>query len=132
VEILFGYSTEGGILHTALPWLIEFFGWISAFIDIAAIVLLTIGALRFIWGVACAELERDGPERVRRTNRRRVELARYILASLELFIAADIIHTALSLAFADILFLGALVAIRSIISFFLERELEQVRKELNE
>lgn len=132
MEYLFDYSTEGSILHTAAPWLIEFFGWISAFIDLAAILLLTIGALRFIWGVTFAELERDGPERGRRTNRRRVELARYILASLELFIAADIIHTAISLAFADILFLGALVVIRSIISFFLERELEQVEKELRE
>ncbi|MFN4098657.1 MAG: DUF1622 domain-containing protein [Pararhodobacter sp.] len=132
MEVLFEYSTEGSILHTAAPWLITFFGWISAFINVAAVVLLTIGALRFIWGVAVAEMERDGPERVRRTNRRRVELARYILASLELFIAADIIHTAVSLAFADILFLGALVLIRSVISYFLERELEQVQKELNE
>jgi len=73
-----------------------------------------------------------GVDRVRETNRERVELGRYILASLELFIVSDIIHTALSLAFADLLFLGLLVVIRSVISYFLDRELDQLRKELGE
>ena len=67
-----------------------------------------------------------------KTNRERVELGRYILASLELFIVSDIIHTALSLAFADILFLGLLVVIRSLTSYFLDRELDQLKKELGE
>ena len=69
---------------------------------------------------------------MRETNRERVELGRYILASLELFIVSDIIHTALSLAFADLLFLGLLVVIRSVISYFLDRELDQLRKELGD
>ena len=93
---------------------------------------MAIGAARFILGVAGAELSRDGLARVQRTNRRRVELGRYILASLELFIVSDIIHTALSLAFADILFLGLLVVIRSLTSYFLDRELDQLKKELGE
>ena len=81
---------------------------------------------------ALFEGPRDGLARVQRTNRRRVELGRYILASLELFIVSDIIHTALSLAFADILFLGLLVVIRSLTSYFLDRELDQLKKELGE
>ena len=60
-------------------------------------------------GVVIAEVGKSGPERVRRTNRERIELGRYILAGLELFIVSDIIHTALSLALADLVFLGLLV-----------------------
>ncbi|MFG6543258.1 DUF1622 domain-containing protein, partial [Sulfitobacter sp. M22298] len=92
--------------------------------------LLLIGAARFLTGVTIAEIAQKGPERVRRTNRERIELGRYILAGLELFIVSDVIHTAISLRFADLLFLLMLVIIRSITSFFLDRELEQLKKEL--
>jgi uncharacterized membrane protein len=54
-------------------------------------------------------------------------LGRYILAGLELLIVSDVIHTALSFQLEDIAFLGALVLVRSVISFFLERELKELR-----
>ncbi len=123
---------EGGILHGQFHWLVELLEWCAAIVDIAAVLLILLGAVRFILGVSGAELFRRGAERVSKTNRERVELGRYILASLELFIVSDIIHTALSLAFADLMFLGLLVVIRSIISFFLDRELEQLKKDLGE
>ncbi|MFG6562670.1 DUF1622 domain-containing protein [Sulfitobacter sp. 1A13421] len=130
MENLIELETEGGILHHFLPWLIEGFEILAAVIDIAAIILLLIGAARFLTGVTIAEIAQKGPERVRRTNRERIELGRYILAGLELFIVSDVIHTAISLRFADLLFLLMLVVIRSITSFFLDRELEQLKKEL--
>ena len=61
-----------------------------------------------------------------------MQLGRYILAALELLIVSDIIHTALSLALKDLLFLGLLVLIRSVISFFLDREIRDIRAELGE
>lgn len=132
MESLIELKTEGGVLHGALPWLIEIFEVLAAVIDIAAIILLLIGAGRFLTGVAIAEIGKSGPERVRRTNRERIELGRYILAGLELFIVSDVIHTAISLRFADLMFLLLLVIIRSITSFFLDRELEQLKKELGD
>ena len=124
------FETREGVLHGQFGWLIHILEWVSAIIELAAIALLVVGALRFIAGVVVAELSRTGPERVQKTNRERIELGRYILAGLELFIVADIIRTALSLAFADLLFLGLLVVIRSIISYFLDRELKELKKEL--
>ncbi len=124
------FQTEEGVLHGHLGPLVEALEWIAAGIDLFAIALLLLGAARFIVGVARAEFRREDSERVQRTNRERIELGRYILAGLELFIVSDIIHTALSLAFADLIFLGLLVVIRSLISFFLDRELEQVKQEL--
>ncbi|MFD2738579.1 DUF1622 domain-containing protein [Sulfitobacter aestuarii] len=127
---LIDMESEGGVLHGQLPWLIEILEILAAVIDLAAILLLLIGASRFIIGVAVAELGRKGVERVRRTNRERIELGRYILAGLELFIVSDVIHTALSLRFSDLMFLLMLVVIRSITSYFLERELGQLKQEL--
>jgi uncharacterized membrane protein len=126
------FKASEGVLHGQFGWLINALEWVSAIIELAAIALLVLGAARFILGVATAEIARSGAERVQRTNRERIELGRYILAGLELFIVADIIRTALSLALADLLFLGLLVVIRSLISFFLDRELEQLRKELRD
>ena len=123
---------EGGILHGQFSWLVELLEWAAAIVDIAAVVLILLGAVRFIIGVSGAEIFGRGSERVNRTNRERIELGRYILASLELFIVSDIIHTALGLAFSDLMFLGLLVVIRSITSFFLDRELEQLKKDLGE
>ncbi len=124
------FKASEGVLHGQLGWLIGALEWVSAIIELAAIALLVIGAFRFILGVATAEIAKTGSSRVQRTNRERIELGRYILAGLELFIVADIIRTALSLAFADLLFLGLLVVIRSIISYFLDRELKELRREL--
>ena len=124
------FQTGEGVLHGEFGWLISILEWFAAIIELAAIAMLLLGAGRFIAGVAVAELRRTGTERVQKTNRERIELGRYILAGLELFIVADIIRTALSLAFSDLLFLGLLVVIRSIISYFLDRELKELKKEL--
>ena len=120
------------LLHGALAWLGAALEGVSAAIDVLATLLLLIGALRFTLNVLRAELSREGTDRVRRTNRGRIELGRYILAGLELLIVSDIIHSALSLAIADVVYLGLLVLIRSLISFFLDRELGQLRQELEE
>ncbi len=130
METLAALETGEGVLHGQLPWLVALLEWASAAIDLAAILLLLVGAGRFILGVVVAELVRRGPERVEKTNRERIELGRYILAGLELFIVSDVIHTALSLRFSDLLFLLLLVIIRSITSYFLERELDTLKKEL--
>jgi uncharacterized membrane protein len=120
------------VLHGELAWLVAALEWVSAAIDVLAILLLLIGALRFAVDVIRAELSHEGAERVRRTNRGRIELGRYILAGLELLIVSDIIHSALSLAISDVIYLGLLVLIRSLISYFLDRELGQLRQELGE
>lgn len=118
------------VLHEHFAGLVMTLEWVSAAIELASIVIMLIGSARFIAGFVGAEFRRDGTERVRRINRERVELGRYILAGLELFIVSDIIHAALSLALEDLLFLGLLVLIRSVISYFLDREMRQIREEL--
>lgn len=127
---LLGVETSATVLHTNFPWLVEILEWAAAGIDLAAILLLLIGGVRFIARIAVFEM--SGPERMPRMARARAELGRYILAGLEVFIVSDIIHVALSLSLADLLFLGLLVVIRSIVSFFLDRELEHLRKELDD
>jgi uncharacterized membrane protein len=132
MESIWEIGMGEGVLHREFSWLVEALDIVTVVIDILAILLLLIGAVRFILGVARAELSGNETKRLRGTNRERIELGRYILAGLELLIVSDIIHTSLSLALADLLFLGLLVLIRSLISFFLDRELGELRRELGE
>ena len=131
MEALTNLQTEETILHAHLGRLVEILEWAAAIVDVFAILILLIGAIRFIVGVTIAEISRDGQRRTRGVNRERMELGRYILAGLELFIVSDVVHTALSLKFADLLFLLLLVIIRSIISYFLDRELAQLKDEVD-
>lgn len=126
------YVREDSILHGEIDWLVHAFEWVATAIDVFGCIILIIGGIRFIVGFVRAEVSRSNLARVRGVNGERVELGRYILAGLELLIVSDIIHTALSLAMADLVFLGLLVVIRSLISFFLDRELAEVKRELGE
>ena len=119
-----------GPLQSELARLAHGLEWVIAGIDLASIAIMLIGSLRFIVGFVKAEVSGDAAERVKRIDRERMELGRYILSALELLIVSDIIHTALSLALADLLILGLLVLIRSLISFFLDREIREIRGEM--
>jgi uncharacterized membrane protein len=113
------------LLHARFPGLVEGLTWVEAGIDLCAIAVMLIGVVRFLAGFLRAEAAGGG--RLAGIDRARVELGRYILAGLELFIVSDIIETALSLQLTDLVFLGLLVAIRSAISYFLEREVQNIR-----
>jgi uncharacterized membrane protein len=131
-ETLEDLAAAPGPLHGELAWLAHALEWASTAIDLVAIAIMLIGAIRFTLGFSAAELRAEAAARVQGIDRHRAELGRYILSALELLIVSDIIHTALSLALEDLVFLGLLVLIRSVISFFLDRELRDIRDELRE
>lgn len=125
-SMLNGIVAAPGPLQGELSQLAHGLEWVIAAIDLASIAIMLIGSLRFILGFVRAETSGDPDLRVRRIDRERMELGRYILSALELLIVSDIIHTALSLALSDLLILGLLVLIRSLISFFLNREIREI------
>lgn len=119
---------EGGkesLLHAHLPALAEALTWVEAGIDLFAITVMLIGVMCFVADFLWAETSGQG--RIAAIDESRIELGRYSLAGLELFIVSDIIETALSLQLLDLVFLGLLVAIRSAISHYLEREVTNIR-----
>ena len=118
-----------GVLHSELAGFVQVLDWVAALVALVAIAVMLIGTARFLRGFLEAEIKREESARARVINRERVELGRYILAGLELFIVSDIIHTALSLALGDLVFLALLVAIRSAISYFLDREIREIKED---
>ena len=106
------------------------FEWMVVVIELFAILILIAGLVQAVRAFASGEAgAREGHERGHRLNLGRLTLGRHILSGLEVLIVADLIRTMLHLNAENILLLGGLVAIRSLISFFLERELTHLEKD---
>lgn len=90
-----------------------------------------MGIVVIIWGtlVATAEFFRFELTRVRGGNKcpgrelTRHHYGSYILLGLEFLIAADIVHTLMQPDLTELAGLGAIVVIRTVLSFFLNREM---------
>ena len=91
-----------------------------------------LGVLVIVFGVACgpvrfvrAEYRAAGGAEVEEDRKRlRHVLGYYLLLGLEFLIAADIIDTLMKPSVHDLIILGAIVVIRTIISYSLNAELK--------
>jgi uncharacterized membrane protein len=109
------------------------FEWLVTIVELFAILILVLGLARFSVSFISGEvLRRSALERTHAINTGRIELARHILAALEVFIVSDIIRTVLDLTFENLLLLGGLVVIRTVISVVLDWEMRVLEKEQRE
>lgn len=106
------------------------FEWLVSIIELFAILILVLGLARFSASFINGEvLRRTAIQRTHAINAGRIELARHILAALEVFIVSDIIRTVLDLTFANLMLLGGLVVIRTVISLVLDWEMRVLEQE---
>lgn len=96
-----------------------------------------VGVAVVVWGVAEAVIRFFGllfarkmshAVLVRKTARIRERLGAHLLLALDIFIGADIIKSVISPAWEHIAMLGAVVLIRVVLSYFLEREMERTHQ----
>lgn len=118
------------VMQDHMPRFAEWLGWAIVGIELIAVAILFVGLARFLWGYLASEVLRAPMvARDSRANLARIVLARYILMALEVFIVADLLMTLLSASLQSLLFLALLVLVRSVISYFLEHELREIRAE---
>ena len=109
---------------------------IIPFFEVIAMILNVISILVISWGVLLAMVSfikpivtrNDFSEIIGVNTNIKNNLGSYILLGLEILICADIIQTILNPNFNDILMLASIVVIRTVISFFLQREIEASEK----
>ena len=63
-------------------------------------------------------------------NEVRLYLGRYLALGLEFQLGADILATAVAPTLDDVILLGAIAAIRTVLNYFLSQELERERREV--
>lgn len=101
--------------------------------DFIVVCLNFLSIFAIVWGVLIAGIdfvryeltEKDRLVAARENNFIRNYLGSYVLLGLEILIAADIIETIIHPTFEDIVRLAAVVIIRTVISYFLNKEIER-------
>jgi len=99
---------------------------ISFLITIVGAVIITWGVLSVIVEFLLSEYNLLTKKEVAEKSEGylRHKLGKYILLGLEFMVAGDIIHTALRPSKEELIILGSIVAIRTVISYFLNKELK--------
>ncbi len=101
-------------------------------INIVSFSLNIIGALVTIWGILISlveflKKEISAKEKSVQLNEAiRIKLGSYLVLALEFFIAGDIVKTIITPTWESLGILGAIVVIRTILSYFLTKDLKKV------
>jgi uncharacterized membrane protein len=103
--------------------------------DILQVVILTVsglGTVVVVWGVIESivaflglKFSFAGADAVSRSETIRQRLGAHLLLGLEIFIAADIISSAVSPSWEKVGILVSIVGVRTVLSYFLRMELKQ-------
>ena len=100
-------------------------------INAVSIMVLLWGVLLTVKDFVISEIKsKDRIEAVKKITIVKNCLGNYILLGLEILICADIIESILNPTFHDIIVLASIVVIRTVISYFLNKEIESNKEHL--
>ena len=100
-------------------------------IELISAAILIVGSLIFIWSVGAGVLT-PSVSVTTALRRGRLKLGTYILAALEFLIVADILFTIVHRTLDDVIVLAIVAAVRTVVSYFLEKEIEALSQEDSE
>ena len=103
-------------------WFKELAGYVALGAEAATVLVVLIGVVEAVFGVVRTLLT-TGMTHVRRREVW-VRFAVWILLALEFALAADIVRTAIAPTWNDVGKLGAIAAIRTILNWFLAKDIE--------
>ena len=102
----------------------SFLHLISQVIGLASMGILILGSAQTVILFLGNELRRlNGSYSLEKIASLRVKLGQYLLLGLELLIASDIIETIVNPGLEELAQVGGIVLIRTVLSFFLNREI---------
>ena len=109
---------------------------LQSFFEYVALTIDLVGISMILWGFVLSfkdwivlEIRKgDGLDFLQSIKLIRCRLGTYLLMGLEFMIASDIIHSFISRSPDDLMFLGLIVVIRTVIGYFLGKEMEEVRQ----
>ena len=105
--------------------------WLALAVDVVASVIMVWAFLVSVYGFLTASFGGGVPaERIRRLQVVRCGLGMKLVFALELLIISDLLQTVVSRTMESLLFLAALVLIRTIVAYFLNREIQEIEAEI--
>lgn len=100
--------------------------YVALAIEATAVVIIAIGAVEALIGMI-----RVGMRGASKGSERRavyLQFARWLVAGLTFQLAADVVNTSFAPTWDEIGHLAAIAAIRTFLSFFLDREMQDTRE----
>ncbi len=102
--------------------ILEYLSYVVLFVELCGTLIIVLGVLRAIFQYLRIFFRKE----TEYVSALRLQLGQTMVLGLEFQVAADIIRTAISREWNDILVLGALIALRTILNFLLEMELKEI------
>ncbi len=99
--------------------------YLSLLVEVLGALVIGVALVQFIWGYIPALFQR---RQYTVNTLLRVQFGSSLTLALELLLAADILRTAVAPTWEDIGKLAAIAAIRTVLNYFLEKELQQIEK----
>ena len=101
---------------------------VAYLVDLGGVLVILIGfALGLTRFVAVSINRQKRVDQYDAVRRARCTLGTYLLFGLELLIVSDVLRSVVSHSLEDLASLGLLVVIRTLIAYFLGREIEEMR-----
>jgi len=100
---------------------------ISFALNMVGSFIILFGVVISLWEFSRKELFARG-DRIKLNETIRIKLGSYLVLGLEMFIAGDIVKTIITPTWESLGMLGAIVVIRTILSYFLTKDLKDVSK----
>ncbi len=107
--------------------LVEYVDLLVRLVEAAGAIIIFVGALIAVVRFVLAALR---PRRDREFTEVRLSLGRYLVLGLEFQLASDVLSTAIAPTFEEIGKLACIAAIRTLLNYFLRKELEAERAEV--
>lgn len=119
-----GENAESVFSSPLENWLKVLVGYLAVGAEIAAAVVIGTAVVREMGHYLVMLFKRSRPH-FNDTESIRLRLGRVLGLGLEFSVASDILRTAVAPTRQDILNLGAIVMLRTLLNYFLEREIQQ-------
>jgi uncharacterized membrane protein len=106
-------------------WLADVTHYVALVIEAMALVIIAVGSVEAFVASGRAMLSARATDEDKRAIWLRY--ARWLVAGLTFQLAADVVHTSIAPTWDEVGRLGAIAVIRTFLSYFLERDVEEVR-----
>jgi uncharacterized membrane protein len=108
------------------------FEWLELIIDVSAALVMVLAFVVAFFSYFKTLIRSKLIERIRQMQKLRCDLGVKLVFALELLIISDLLHTIISRSMDDMLIVGALVVIRTVIAYFLNKEIQEVSAEISD
>jgi uncharacterized membrane protein len=107
------------------------FEWLELIIDVSAAIIMVLAFVVAVFSYFRITFRKNRGNYVMQMQLVRCELGVKLVFALELLIISDLLHTTVSRSMDDMAIVGALVVIRTVIAYFLNKEISEVSAEIS-